>query len=132
MERTYKGSCHCGTVRFEADIDLKAGTFKCNCEICFKTRMWGAIVKPDSFRLLAGESALIEYRPDNIHHPFCKHCGVRPFGWGDDPAFGGKFYGVRVYCLDNVEPEELLEAPITYLDGANDDFEHAPAETRHL
>jgi hypothetical protein len=132
MERTYKGSCHCGTVRFEADIDLKAGTFKCNCEICTKTRMWGAIVKPEAFRLLAGESTLVEYRPDKIHHLFCKHCGVRPFAWGEDPGLGGKFYAVRVNCLDNVDVEDLLEAPVTYFDGANDDYEGAPAETRHL
>jgi hypothetical protein len=94
--------------------------------------MWGAIVKPEAFRLLAGERALVEYRPDKIHHLFCKHCGVRPFGWGEGPGLGGKFYAVRVNCLDNVGVEELLEAPVTYHDGANDNYGVAPEETRHL
>jgi hypothetical protein len=132
MERTYKGSCHCGTVRFEADIDLSAGTFKCNCEMCTKTRLWGAIVKPDAFRIRAGEKALADYQPDNIHHLFCKHCGVRAFAWGDDPALGGKFYAVRVNCLDNVDPNELINAPIKYYDGLHDNYQAAPAEIRHL
>jgi hypothetical protein len=134
MKKTYHGSCHCGAVRFEADIDLTTGTGKCNCSLCTKTRNWGVIVKPDDFRLLSGADALSDYQfgTRSSHHPFCRTCGVRAFSQGNIPEIGGAFYSVQVGCLDDVDPLELINAPIHHADGRNNNWWQSPAETRHL
>ena len=135
MLKTYSGSCHCGAVRFEVDLDIGGGTEKCNCSICTKMRLWSARVRPEAFRLLAGETELTDYRFDTkvAHHLFCRHCGVRPFEWVDLPNMtGGKYYNINVACLDGLDIDELVTAPVTYYDGANDDWHSGPKETRHL
>ncbi len=134
MTRTYQGSCHCGAVRYEADIDLSQGTFKCNCSICTKGRNWLTMVSPENFRLLDGEAELTDYQFGRkvIHHLFCRHCGIRSFGWADAPEFGGKKYAVNLLCLDNVDVKDLVGAPVAYVDGRNDNWQSPPAETRHL
>ncbi len=131
--KTYHGSCHCSAVRFEADIDLSQGTIRCNCSICTKIRFWPAIVKPESFRLLAGQDELSNYQfnTKTDQHLFCRHCGVRSFVIGHSPRWG-VFYAVNVSCLDDVSIDELVNAPVTYLDGRNDNWHAQPAEVRHL
>ena len=132
MLKTCHGSCHCGAVRFEADIDFAQSTYRCNCSICRRTRFWPAVVKPEGFRLLSGEAELTQYvfNTRKNHHYFCRRCGVRAFGVGTETPIG-KMYGVNLGCLDDVSEEELARLAITYVDGRNDRFA-APAFFSHL
>jgi hypothetical protein len=78
---------------------------------------------------------MTDYRFDTkvAHHQLCRHCGVRPFEWVDMPNMtGDKYYNINVACLDGVDIAELMDAPVRYYDGANDDWNSSPGETRHL
>ena len=133
MLKTYQGSCHCGAVRFEADLDLSQNTFRCNCSICRRTRFWPAVAKPEAFRLLQGDNDMTQYRfnTGNNHHYFCRRCGVRAFGIGNDTPIG-RMYGVNIGCLEGISEEELSRIPITYVDGLYDRWASAPAFVAHL
>jgi hypothetical protein len=48
------------------------------------------------------------------------------------PEIGGAYVSVSVACLDDVEPAELADAPVRYMDGRHNNWFHAPSETRHL
>lgn len=134
MQKRYTGSCHCGAVRFECDLDLAQGTSKCNCSVCAKARFWKAIVRADAFQLVRGWEELSDYQfaGHSIHHLFCSHCGIKTFGRGHLEALGGDIYAVNVACLDNVPAEELGRAPVQFEDGRHDNWAHPPAETRYL
>jgi hypothetical protein len=119
--RTYRGSCHCGAVRFEADFDPSTGTTRCNCTVCTKTGWWGICVKPSAFRLLSGQEFLGDYsRSEAGHARFCKVCGIRAFGHGDIPELGGAYYSINLNCLDGVD---LSGVPVKYLDGLHNTWE---------
>jgi hypothetical protein len=115
------------------EADLSQGTVKCNCSICSKARAWLAAVDGEAFRLLSGADVLSEYSfgAKRIRHLFCKHCGVKAFGRVSMPD-GNEFVAVMVSCLDDIPDADRAALPVMYVDGRNDNFESAPAETRHL
>ena len=133
MLKTYQGSCHCGAVRFEADLDLTQSTYRCNCSICRRTRFWPAVAREDGFRLLAGESELTQYlfNTRKNQHYFCRHCGVRAFGIGTETPIG-RMFGVNLGCLHDVSDEQLAGLPITHVDGLHDRWQDAPRFCSHL
>ena len=73
-----RGSCHCGTVRFE--IDAVRALTHCHCTNCRK--LTGAAfasyahVEADKFRFVAGEDMAVAYEsaPGSFRHR-CKVCG---------------------------------------------------------
>ena len=128
-EKIYHGSCHCGKVTFAAKFDLAKGTFKCNCTICLKSRFWGASVLPEHFNLLTGNIDLKLYGK-NVHHHFCKHCGVKVYGKANTPK--GPQIAVAVTTLDDLDPVELSRAPVKFVDGRHDQFTKEPDFKGHL
>ena len=138
--KTHSGGCHCGAVRFECELDLDAGTNRCNCGFCRKARFWFAVAKAAEFRLLAGADVLTDYQyvpaqmsEPFLHFKFCSRCGFRPFTRGGAlPQFDGEFYAVNIACLNVLTDAELAALPINYMDGRHDKWDSKPEEVRHL
>lgn len=103
----YEGSCQCGAVRYEVEMDLD-NTITCNCSRCQRMGFVLSFAPQESFQLKSGEGSLIEYRFNRkaIRHLFCATCGVESFAYGTMPD-GSPTVAVNVNCLAGVEPREL-------------------------
>jgi hypothetical protein len=135
MLKTYEGGCHCGAVRFTARVDVAVGTTKCNCSFCARVRLWSVMATDATFHLVSALDVLADYTGRNpvAHHFFCKTCGIHAFDRIDLPNMTGHvYYNVSVACLDGVDMDELMAAPVAYLDGLHDNWGERPAEIRHL
>lgn len=112
--QTYTGGCQCGAVRYEVTTALD-GVVACNCSICGKTGTLLTFTPASQFTLISGEDALTDYQfgSKNIHHLFCKICGVRSFARGTDPK-GNAVVAINARCLDDVDAPAL---PTHHFDG---------------
>jgi len=100
--QTYRGSCHCGAVRFEIDTDFPELT-TCDCSLCRRKNALMVKVHETGFRLIAGENALSEYRFHTMtaRHFFCKTCGIYPF---HRKRVTPDYFGINVFCLEGFDP----------------------------
>lgn len=101
--RTWQGGCHCGAVRYEVVSALEPA-ISCNCSICEKKGSLLTFVPADAFKLLAGKDAVSDYQfnTKNIHHLFCKTCGVESFATGTAPN-GARMVAINLRCLDGID-----------------------------
>jgi hypothetical protein len=115
MSSVYRGSCHCGAVRFEVETEVSPAT-RCNCSMC---RRRGALMSPafpaDALKVVAGqeELSLYQFNSKVARHYFCKHCGIYPFHQTRKDA---GLWRVNLGCLDGVDPYSI-EASVA--DGAS-------------
>jgi hypothetical protein len=116
MKKT--GSCHCGKVQFEIQVDSEiTQALSCNCSICRRKGTLLTFLPESKFTLSAGEDALSDYQFNKkiVHHLFCSHCGISAFSKATGPD-GIPSVAVNVRCLDDVDLEALK---INHYDGKN-------------
>jgi len=126
--KTYTGGCHCGAVRFEADLDLSNGGTMCNCTICAKLGGVTTVVKPSAFRLLAGEDSLSSYTwaTPTSQRRFCKRCGVQCFSKGHVEELGGDFVSVTLNALDDFDRSTIK---VRHWDGLHNNWQAGMRDT---
>ena len=106
IAQRYKGSCHCGAVRFEVRTALTPAG-RCNCSLC---RRKGALMSPPfeagRLTITQGEDALTLYQFNTrvAKHFFCRHCGIYPFHQTRRDA---KLWRVNIGCLEGIDPYTL-------------------------
>ena len=110
----YKGSCHCGRIRFEAEGQLD-GAMACNCSICSRKGSLLWFIPRDRLTLLTPEADISTYTFNKhvIRHRFCATRGIHPFGEGTDPA-GKRVAAINIRCLEGVD---LAAVPVKHFDG---------------
>ncbi len=114
--RTWReGGCHCGGVRFAAELGSRLTVQDCNCSMCIKVGFLHVDVPEDRFRLLVGAERLTSYSFNTgvAHHLFCDTCGVKAFY---RPRSNPDGWSVNARCLDAYPALDLSIEPF---DGAH-------------
>ncbi|HWA60428.1 MAG TPA: GFA family protein [Caulobacteraceae bacterium] len=109
------GGCHCGAVRFEAQLAKAVEAQACNCSICAMTGFIHVIVPESRFRLVQGADALTAYTFNTgvARHLFCKTCGIKSFY---RPRSNPDGWSVNARCLDDTSG---LALTVEEFDGRN-------------
>ena len=94
-------------------------------------------MRGDAFKLLAGDDVLSSYEwthpgrsKAGLTYRFCSRCGVRLYATGELAQLGGRFYALHVPTVDDFDREELVHAPLRFVDNAHDRPDRAPADSR--
>ena len=111
-----EGGCHCGAVRYRAEIPAGAVTRRCNCSICSMKGVLMIDVPLENLEVTSGQDvlALYTFGTHEAKHRFCSRCGIHVFHrTRSDPD---KF-GLNAATLDGVSPYDFVEVAV--FDGVN-------------
>jgi hypothetical protein len=109
---TLDGSCHCGAVKFTAELpNGLASARRCTCSIC---RMRGAVAVTggiDGFKITQGADKIATYRFNTrvAEHHFCIDCGIYTH---HKRRSNPDELGVNVACLQGISPFDFREVVV--------------------
>jgi hypothetical protein len=117
IRKTHRLTCHCEGV--ELELDLPEGVVeprRCNCSFCKRRGAIAGSISEDNLRIVKGSEhlRLYQFGTHVSEHYFCGICGIYTHHRRrSDP----RFFGYNVGCLEDVNPYDLNEVPIS--DGMN-------------
>ena len=116
--KTYRGSCHCGAIRFAFKGPEKTESgLGCNCSTSRRkgALMSGFTIAPDEIEIeVTGENlATYEFGSRVAKHHFCKTCGIYPF---HQTMRKPGHYRLNLGCVEELDATRL---PFEVFDGAS-------------
>ena len=128
----YRGSCHCGRVRFEVEAQIDY-VRACDCSICRRRGALNHRVPRNKLRLLTPweELTLYQWGSRTAQDYFCPTCGLLPFRRPSDPTPAERAQGVEasdgwavnVRCLEAVDLDAI---PVRRIHGSRIVHDHLP------
>ncbi len=120
------GGCHCGAVRFRAQLADQVEARTCTCSICTMTGFVHVIVPASRFECLSGGDLLTSYGFNTgvADHLFCSICGIKSFY---RPRSNPDGWSLNARCLDEATRPSLK---LSEFDGRN--WEAHGADLAHL
>ncbi len=112
----YKGSCHCGRIRFEVEGEVDSG-MACNCSMCRRKGALLWFVPRERMKLLTpeGQAATYLFNKHVIRHRFCPDCGIHTHGEAPSPQ-GVQMAAINLRTLEDFDVDAV---PVKHFDGAS-------------
>lgn len=112
----YKGSCHCGAIKFSFRAKEITSGLRCNCSLCNRkgVNVSTFTLPSDEIEINAKEGSLSIYAFGSgvAKHYFCKCCGIAPFNKSISKV--GQ-YRINLGCIEGIDSTTL---PFEVFNGA--------------
>jgi hypothetical protein len=117
MSKSYRGSCHCGAVRFSYEGEEISAGLRCNCSICSRK---GAMMSPQAIPVealkieaQAEDLGLYQFDSKVAKHYFCRRCGIYTH---NEMARKPGYCRVNLGCIEGLDTSAF---EVTVFDGKN-------------
>ncbi len=121
MGEVKKGTCHCGAVEFQVELENGFEDIRrCNCSLCKRKGAVIASVPLAKLKVTKGleNLTLYQWNTKTAKHFFCKTCGIYTH---HQRRSNPHLFGFNIACIEGVDPFAYKEVRVG--DGAAQSLE---------